>query len=437
MFDPVLTFKIIKNNQTDSFFTMTRLFQWLWLMSFFLYGCGSKSDSAEAHIDQDAVKSETDNTKPVIQHKTHTADEDSIKKDHGVEEDITLITKRYIDGDAQYAFIIHGNNPDYYTSFKRIFDFDESERKQYQEQYASSRARADSVATLGDEYSHLVKKWVSVYPYNGTFHAFLTCSFPRRWALTDSTFVHYYMDGPSPVLISGVEQFGNRYEIHLARAHRAIIFDRIDSVKDVFMITVHGTDHFYVTPLENISRFPLIMEHCTEDGVSPLVEFDKELPTTALRPSQTFAQYVSDLQEVSFPVRFQEDYYLSWTEKELPGHLFKSTGLDLTTHKAIGVVKFPNNHIVLVKKYYNGGTDLVITGLSFTKEGSYCCSKPVLRTSDSEDLDFAITGIYEIKLLKSGPESGTLETFILQDNSFVRSGEPVSIEDASDYISKN
>lgn len=265
-------------NLTNAICTSARSF-YVFVLVAGLVSCGPQQESAKVNTINDTVKIKPSPDPPVIARKVHTADEDSIRKDHGMEEDITLIAKRYIDGEAQYAFLIHNSRADRYASFSSIFDFDKTDEEQYRQIYTSQKAKADSVIDIQQEFPHLVKKWVPVYLYNDAFHAFRTCGFPRRWALTDSTFINYYMDGPSVNLIKRIEQVDKRYEVFLSGNNGKIILEQVDSVNNVYMLTASGRSNYFVTPLENITRFPLIVEHCTEDGVSPLVDFKNTLPS--------------------------------------------------------------------------------------------------------------------------------------------------------------
>lgn len=104
-------------------------------------------------------------------------DEDSIRKNHAISDSITLIRKIYIDGEPQYAFIIHSKKTDFHRRFREMFsDFNDREREAYEKAYRDLRTECKDL-TLAPltSYKDLVADWLPVYSYRGDFYVFRPC----------------------------------------------------------------------------------------------------------------------------------------------------------------------------------------------------------------------------------------------------------------------
>lgn len=254
---------------------------WCYLVVCFLLvlGCKNQPGESSTFAQSDSLKTgkKDEAVSPEKGALSLLADEDSIRKNHAVSDSITLIKKIYIDEEPQYAFIIHSKKTDFHRRFREMFsDFSDREGDVYEEAYQGLREKyKDSTLAPLTSYKDLVADWIPVYSYKGNFYVLRPCGILEVKQITDTAFVEHFMEGPSPRLVLNVER--NAGEITIRVTGALLRFKLVDAARSIYLFSDDGYRWQYLIPLQKVKEFPIIVEHCTEDGVS-LVEFDPVRP---------------------------------------------------------------------------------------------------------------------------------------------------------------
>ncbi|WP_184548408.1 hypothetical protein [Mucilaginibacter sp. FT3.2] len=126
----------------------------------------------------------------------------------------------------------------------------------------------------------LPTEWLPLYSYRGSFYIYQP-SEPgntARITITDSTMVHWYMDGPTPQLLQEVIKLNNhtwqlKFRGYLQRAPDVkIIIHIIDPINKIAVwedvnAPIRYRYSLYV-PRENAAKFDLVVNYCLENKVA-------------------------------------------------------------------------------------------------------------------------------------------------------------------------
>lgn len=153
--------------------------------------------------------------------------------------------------------------------------------------------------------------------------------------------------------------------------------------------------------------------------------------------AQSFNEFISTLPEADTPIKWLDDYYLAWEEKDIPKKLFTDAEIDYDNYKAIGKVDFDTCVMIFVKAPFNQGVDFLIDGIVYNKNGDYCDRQRLVFTGDGESLEFSITSDNKIKTLNSGADSGFLKTYSLVNGKFHVDGDAVFIDGVDEFLMGN
>jgi hypothetical protein len=148
-----------------------------------------------------------------------------------------------------------------YRNFQEFFSFNDSQEKElYEDSYYKKLSKPDSIIS-SESYKNIAKKWIEVYSDSGQFYFYHKCEFIRRWELTDSAFVNYFTDGPTPEIIREISRNGDDYKI---RTDNSLLeFKLINKARMVYKFNYGGSD-FYISPIDQVATLPVFNEECPE-----------------------------------------------------------------------------------------------------------------------------------------------------------------------------
>ncbi|SHH79891.1 hypothetical protein SAMN04488109_5496 [Chryseolinea serpens] len=238
-----------------------------------LTSCGPKSKAPDAKT-PDSTAGAPVVTKAVEQ-KKQTADEDSIRRDHGLSDPITLIKKIYIEGQAQYAFILHGEGVEQHQRLWDLFTMRDGQQQEYTSDYNRLREKFVDIAPHAiHSHPEMIDGWLPVFWYQKHPYVVRSCDMYLVHQVTDSTFMTYYMDGMGTELIKSIDQ--NKDGLEVNTNDRTYSFVLKDPAKSIYLLTGNG-EKTYVVPFRKAGGLPIIIESCTMDGVD-LVDYEKTPP---------------------------------------------------------------------------------------------------------------------------------------------------------------
>ena len=186
----------------------------------------------------------------------------SIKEHVGIIDSIELIGfQQYGRQELMhtYAFVDFNLNSKYHNLLTKGYAFyNEDDRKQYESYLSNHKTNYELDESILSKY---VGNWTPIYKYRNEFYNYLSlCEFRNiGFSLSDSTYIHYYMDGLFPKVLTGINENGNLIEFQLSKSTYTL--ELIDLTRSIYIIT-EGKHKEYVIPQSAIKNFPIIVEEC-------------------------------------------------------------------------------------------------------------------------------------------------------------------------------
>jgi len=226
------------------------------LFTALLIGCHSKSSTESQSVDSANLMVPKDS---VIQSSSNP-DVDSILRNFDIAGPIKLIEKRYVENDAQYAFIIPRARTDQHKRLDELFVLSDSELRDYRLQYQSMKK--DSLKAVAPP-KEIKGDWLPVFWYRDDPYVVLPCEEYTRYIFTDSTFVQCDMDATVPEPITGVIKNDAKISLETANGKKYSL-ELKDPGHSIYLLS--GDQKAYIIPLSKAAELPIIIEHCTVDG---------------------------------------------------------------------------------------------------------------------------------------------------------------------------
>ena len=247
-----------------------RLYVIIFLTYIGLMGCGSKPNTPDS---QRLDSAERPSIAPQSRFlKKHSPDEDSIRRDHALSDSITLIKKIYIQGEAQYAFIVHGKGIEEHKWLWNLFTMEDVRQEDYARQYDDLKEQfADIVPQAIHSHEEVIDGWLPVFWYQDHPYVVRSCDMYLSYQVTDSAFMTYDMDGVRPELIKSIDQSKDGIEVNTTGGSYSFVLK--DPAKSIYQLTGKG-QQTYVVPFRKAGALPIIIESCTMDGVG-LVDYER------------------------------------------------------------------------------------------------------------------------------------------------------------------
>jgi len=196
------------------------------------------------------------------------------------------ILKEHVENSTYQAFYIceFENFPK--VKYLKNFDFREHEMRTYNSMLHHVGKKKFSRIQKKDNHG-LRRNWLPVYRYDDKYYTYA----PSDWGncgkriITDSTFVHWYMDGPYPSLIQDIEKISEKiYKLKLGYIglnKSSIVMLTISELIDPKHVWLFEFDYgegilereLYV-PIENANEINLIVNHSPMDKMKEF-KFEK------------------------------------------------------------------------------------------------------------------------------------------------------------------
>lgn len=130
----------------------------------------------------------------------------------------TIFISREITKDYYHTIYIDTKRQSEYYKWLTDFTFDEDDKSSYDGTYKYAKSKnPDSYKRTN--FTDLPQQWIPVYPYKNKYYLYA----PSDWGnagkrmINDSSFVFWYMDGPSPAPLQSIKQQGNNiYVLEIA-----------------------------------------------------------------------------------------------------------------------------------------------------------------------------------------------------------------------------
>ena len=193
---------------------------------------------------------------------------DSIKTELDFNDSIRLLKKDYYDSTHLYVFIDYNKHSKFHSELISRF-FDNVDTSMYNQVL---KERYNSIAYKPSIPQKLITKWIPLYKYKGEYYVTLDCYFQLAFEITDSTFVQYFMDGPSPYFIIGTEIKDKLIKLETTK-NDFIDFNLVNSDKQIYLVKLGNSCNYYI-PINKLNDFNIIVQHCHDMQVD-LIKFDE------------------------------------------------------------------------------------------------------------------------------------------------------------------
>ncbi|MEQ9425853.1 MAG: hypothetical protein RJQ09_15620 [Cyclobacteriaceae bacterium] len=150
--------------------------------------------------------------------------------------------------------------------------------------------------------------------------------------------------------------------------------------------------------------------------------------------AQNFDDFVMGIQEINTPLNWYDNDYLDEDGSLIPSDLFSGEDIDLSQSKAVGKINLQTHWLILIKEYYNEGTDFYIEGLLFKLDGDFCEYKIMGNSAAGDNTFFSISADRKLKIIDSGANDGYLSTFVIENDGFVQLGDSEFIKDVHTFM---
>jgi len=197
---------------------------------------------------------------------------DSIKKRFDIKDSIKLI---YNDTSSFTVFIDYNKKSEYHTEQKERFKDWYYDSTSYYSQVNEQKEARQSInrITIPDS---LIGRLIPVYSIESNFYAYYDCDYQHVFEINDSTFNWYSMDPVVPYVIDSLLFFENGFELKSV-SNNSMKFTKINNKPLIYKLKFDDWC-IYVTSIENINEFPILVVFCSSQGLSPLyneVKFDE------------------------------------------------------------------------------------------------------------------------------------------------------------------
>jgi hypothetical protein len=211
----------------------------------------------------------------------------------------TTFLLREKDNEHYHAVFVEKNRQS--QAYKNVLNFkmDSYDKESYLQNYRALKAHA---AKPFKKYNlaHLPTAWLPLYSYKGKFYIYLPSEPGNmdRVIITDSTLIHWYMDGPLPQRLKGLNKL-NKYTWQLKlqdynpNDHESgIMIYMIDPIKKIAVWENPTAPAKYRYSLyvssETAAKFDLIVNYCRENRESEFI-FDSIDYTALLKKVKPIA----------------------------------------------------------------------------------------------------------------------------------------------------
>jgi hypothetical protein len=208
----------------------------------------------------------------VEKESTTSIPDDTLKLGRSATLSDTLFIYRSLTTDCYHAIYIDTTHASKQLSWLTDFSFDESDHLGLISHHEYWEER--DPGSFRKQHMHgLSKEWLPVHPYKGNYYLYAPSDWGNagRRILTDSSFIYWYMDGPTSVPIRNVIKKDRKdysFEIRNFGSDEftAVNLTVIDPITQLtlFEFTDEAEAYRYrlYVPVSHLKHFDLIINHC-------------------------------------------------------------------------------------------------------------------------------------------------------------------------------
>ena len=191
---------------------------------------------------------------------------DSLKMKFAIKDSIKLL---YNDTSSFTIFIDYNKNSEYHKEQKRRYDHWYFDSTYYYDQILEQKKK---IQTENKPYipDSLRNRLIPIYSIDSEFYVYYDCDFQPIFEINDSTFNWYDMEPVKPYLFDSLIYTNNGFEFKNVLNQR-IYFEVISNTSKIYKLNIDERC-YYVTPIENINKFPILVVFCSKEGLSPIID---------------------------------------------------------------------------------------------------------------------------------------------------------------------